>query len=153
MDLSRYALISEGEQIHVSVWPGISAVTNDPNCEIFDAVAECACRHHAVAAQAFVICVMTPVGQDSIDKLGFADRPDMITAGGAWTAVIGPDGQIIEGPHRGSEEKLVIAEIDLGQIVFAKLSYDSAGHYARPDVFTLHINREKQRNVVNENKD
>ena len=82
MDLARYALIAEGEQIHCSVWPGISAVTNDPNYEIFDAVAECACRHHAVAAQAFVICVMTPVAQDSIDRLGFADRPDMMKVGG-----------------------------------------------------------------------
>ena len=144
MDLTRYALIAQGEQIHAAVWPGISAVTNDPNCEIFNAVAECACRHHAVAAQSFVICVMTPVAQDSIDKLGFADRPDMMTAGGGWTAVIGPNGQIIAGPHTGAEEKLLTCDIDLGQIAFAKFACDSAGHYARPDVFTLHINKEKQ---------
>lgn len=147
MDLTRYALITQGEQIHIAAWPGISAVTNDPNCEIFNQVAECACRHHAVAAQSFVVCVMTPVAQDSIDKLGFADRPDMITTGGGWTAVIAPNGQIIAGPHTGAEEKLLVCDIDLGEIVFAKFSYDSAGHYSRPDVFTLHINREKQRIV------
>ncbi|MCL2111292.1 MAG: carbon-nitrogen hydrolase family protein [Clostridiales bacterium] len=150
MDLTRYALAAEGEQIHVSVWPGISAVTNDPNSEIFDAVAECACRHHAVAAQTFVICVMTPVAQDSIDKLGFADRPDMMTVGGGWTAIIGPDGQIISGPHTGAEEKLLFADIDLGNIKFAKFACDSVGHYSRPDIFTLHINREKQRIIVDE---
>ena len=151
MDLTRYALIAQGEQIHASVWPGISAVTNDPNCEIFDEVAECACRHHAVAAQAFVVCVMTPVAQDSIDRLGFADRPDMIKTGGGWTAIIGPNGQIIAGPHTGSEEKLVTADIDISQIAYAKLSYDSAGHYARPDVFTLQINKAKQNIVEIEN--
>ena len=150
MDLSRYALISQGEQIHISVWPGISAVTNDPCSEFFNDMAACACRHHAVAAQAFVICVMSPVAEDTIDRLGFADRPEMITAGGGWTAVIGPNGQIIGGPHTGREEKLLFAEIDPDQIVFAKFVYDSAGHYARPDVFTLHINREKQVNVVYE---
>ena len=144
MDLSRYALILQGEQIHISVWPGISAVTNDPCCEFFNNMAECACRHHAVAGQTFVICVMTPVAQDSIDKLEFSDRPDMMTTGGGWTAIIGPNGQIIAGPHEGSEEKLVIADLDPGEIVFAKFTYDSAGHYARPDVFTLHINTEKQ---------
>ncbi|MCL1896501.1 MAG: carbon-nitrogen hydrolase family protein [Clostridiales bacterium] len=149
MDLARYALAAEGEQIHCSVWPGISAVTNDPNSEIFDAVAECACRHHAVAAQAFVICVMTPVAQDSIDRLGFAGRPDMMKTGGGWTAVIAPNGQVIAGPHTGAEEKLLMADIDLGQIAFAKFACDSAGHYARPDVFTLLINREKQ-NITEE---
>jgi len=147
MDLTRYALIAQGEQIHFSVWPGISAVTNDPNCEIFDAVAECACRHHAVAAQSFVVCVMTPVAQDSVDKLGFSDRPDMMTTGGGWTAVIAPNGQIIAGPHTGAEEKLLTCDIDLGQIAFAKFACDSAGHYARPDVFTLHINKTKQKIV------
>jgi aliphatic nitrilase len=148
MDLTRYALAAGGEQIHVSVWPGISAVTNDPNYEIFDAVAECACRHHAVAAQSFVICVMTPVAQDSIDRLGFTGRPEMMTTGGGWTAIIGPNGQIIAGPHTGEEEKLLVADIDLEQIKFAKMACDSVGHYSRPDIFTLQINREKQQNTV-----
>ena len=147
MDLARYTLAAQGEQIHISAWPGISAVTNDPNYEIFDSVAECACRHHAVAAQSFVICVMTPVAQDTIDRLDFADRPDMMMTGGGWTAIIAPNGQIIAGPHRGAEEKLLMCDIDLSEIAYAKFSYDSAGHYARPDIFTLHVNREKQHNV------
>ena len=150
MDLARYALAARGENIHVSVWPGISAVTNDPCYEIFNNVAECACRHHAVAAQTFVICVMTPVAQDTLDKLGFADRPDLIKTGGGWTAIIAPDGQIICGPHEGSEEKLLTCDIDLGEIKFGKFPYDSMGHYSRPDIFTLYINREKQVNVIDE---
>ena len=149
MDLARYALTSEGEQIHISVWPGISAITNDPNCEIFDEVAECACRHHAVAAQTFVLSVMSPVAQDSIDFLGCTDKPEMMTLGGGWTAIIGPNGQIIEGPHSGSEEKILYADIDLKEIVFAKMACDSIGHYSRPDIFTLTIDRRKQNNVEN----
>ena len=144
MDLARYSLVADGEQIHCSVWPGISAVTNDPSYEIFDSVAECACRHHALAAQAFVICVMTPVGEDTIERLGFTGQPEMIRPGGGWTAIIGPNGQIIAGPHTGAEEKLLMADIDLNLIAFAKFACDSAGHYARPDVFKLLVNRERQ---------
>lgn len=144
MDLARYALATEGEQIHIAAWPGISAVTNDPNAEIFNSVAEAACKHHAVAAQTFVISVFTPVDQLVIDKLGLADRPDMITTGGGWTSIIGPNGQFIIGPHTGPEEKLLYAEIDFTDIIRAKYACDSIGHYARPDVLQLKINRKKQ---------
>jgi len=149
MDLTRYALATEGEQIHIAVWPGISAVTNDPNCEIFNSVAEAACKHHAVAAQTFVLSVFSPVAQDSIEILGLADRPDMITTGGGWTAIIGPNGQFINGPHTGTEEKIIYADIDLTDIIRAKYACDSIGHYARPDVFQFKINRRKQMIVEN----
>lgn len=143
MDLARYALETEGEQIHISAWPGISAVTNDPNCEIFNAVAEVACRHHALVAQAFVISTFTPVDEYTIERLGLTGRPEMITAGGGATSVFGPNGQFIAGPVSGVEDQILYADIDLDQIIYCKMACDSIGHYARPDVLQLRINRSK----------
>ncbi len=139
MDLARYALTAQGEQIHVAVWPGISAVTHNPRADLFDAMTEAAARHHAVAGQTFVITVHSPVGADAIEKIGLKDRPEMIRAGGGWTAIIAPNGQIIGGPLSDSEG-IVYAEIDLERIIRAKSIYDSAGHYARPDVLRLSVN-------------
>lgn len=149
MDLARYALETEGEQIHISAWPGISSVTNDPNCEIFNAVAEVACRHHALVAQAFVISTFTPVDEYTVERLGLVGREEMITTGGGATSIFGPNGQFIAGPVTGADDQILYADIDLDQIIYCKMACDSIGHYARPDVLQLKINRKKQ--VIAEN--
>ena len=143
MDLTRYALTAQGEQIHVAVWPGVSALAHDPNSKIFNAITEAAARHHAFAGQCFVINVQAPIGTDVIEKLGLKDKPELIRAGGGWTAIVGPNGQIVAGPLT-DQEGIVYAEIDLEQIILAKYCCDSAGHYARPDVLRLSVQFESQ---------
>jgi aliphatic nitrilase len=143
MDLARYALISQGEQIHIAAWPGISALTHDPNSGFFDDVTSAAARHHALAAQSFVINVQSRVDEAVIEKLGLVGQPDMIRTGGGWSAIIAPNGRIIAGPNR-DDENILYAELDLAQIVYIKYVCDSAGHYSRPDVLRLLINYEAQ---------
>ena len=136
MDLTRYALTAMGEQIHIAAWPGTSTLNHNPHATIFNAVTDAAARHHALAGQTFVINVQNVIGSDIVEQLGFKDRPDMITAGGGWSAIIGPSGQFLAGPLVG-EERILYAELDLEEIILAKYACDSAGHYARPDVLRL----------------
>lgn len=143
MDLARYCLTSQGEQIHFSCWPGISALSHNPHAPIFNSVTEAAAKHHALSAQAFVICVQSCIDQQTIDIMGLTDQPDMIRIGGGWSAIIGPDGQIISGPNI-DKENILYADIDLDAIIPVKYACDSAGHYTRPDVFRLVTNFNKQ---------
>lgn len=136
MDLVRYALINQHEQIHIALWPALSAVSYNPRAHLFDSLSETAARYHAFAAQAFVINVQSRIDEDAIAKMGFSGQPDMIRTGGGWSAIISPDSQILAGPHKDTEA-ILYAELDLAHIVTVKHIYDSAGHYARPDVVDL----------------
>jgi aliphatic nitrilase len=143
MDLNRYALTAMGEQIHIAAWPAISALSHDPNSSNFDNFSETAAKYHAMAAQTYVINVQSCIDQATLDRLGFADEPEMMRRGGGWTAIIGPDAQFVAGPHR-DEETILYGDIDLGVIPFGKFFCDSAGHYARPDVFSFGIDARAQ---------
>lgn len=138
MDLARNALTMRGEQIHIADWPTVSALTHNPHSGIFDDVSEAAARHHALAGLTFVINVQSRIDEDTLEKLDLVDRPEMARVGGGWTAIVGPDGQIIAGPNR-DDEAIIYADIDLFDIVPVKYACDSAGHYARPDVFAFGV--------------
>jgi aliphatic nitrilase len=54
--------------------------------------------------------------------------------------IVAPDLRIIAGPM-GAEEGILYGDCDLETCVAMKLRHDFAGHYNRPDIFQLHINR------------
>lgn len=143
MDLARYALTSQGQQIHVGCWPGISALTHDPNSGFFNQVVETAARYHAWASQSFVVNVSSRIDDEVLKRLDLVDQPDMIRAGGGWSAIISPTGRMLAGPNM-EEETILVADIDLSEIVFLKYACDSAGHYARPDILRLATNLSPQ---------
>lgn len=61
--------------------------------------------------------------------------------------IVGPDGHYLAGPEQ-EKEGLLYADIDLGQIAERKMFVDTAGHYARPDVVRLVVNRKAQKPLV-----
>jgi len=73
------------------------------------------------------------------------DAPDtQLIKGGS--VIVNPLGQILAGPLRDSEG-LLTAELDLGDIVRGKFDLDAAGHYSRPDVFSLSVNERPNESV------
>ena len=66
-----------------------------------------------------------------------SDPHTVLMRGGS--AIIGPLGQVLAGPLY-DKKGIVTATIDLEEITRAKYDFDVVGHYARPDVFQLHVN-------------
>ena len=64
--------------------------------------------------------------------------PEVLSSGGS--AIIGPDAKYLAGPVY-DHETILYADIDLERIIEEKQLFDVVGHYARPEVFTLHVNR------------
>lgn len=74
------------------------------------------------------------------------DDPDNVLMRGG-SCIVGPLGQVLAAPDF-SGETILTAEIDKAEIAKGKYDFDAAGHYARPDVFRLHVNERPQPAVV-----
>jgi aliphatic nitrilase len=140
-------MYAQNEQVHVASWPSFSLY--DPFAPALGAeVNNAASRVYAVEGSCFVLAPCATVSQAMIDEL--CDRPDkhaLLHVGGGHAAIYGPDGSSIAEKLPQDAEGLLIAEIDLAAIGVAKNAADPAGHYSRPDVTRLLLNRKRQRRV------
>lgn len=137
--LAVFALTAEGTRLHVMSWPNHFPTSGDPmrNRVAVDAQA------FAQMSKAFVISACGTVDEDMIAKLEvgpegekFLRNPDC--CGGS--VIVSPMSRIVAGPM-GAEEGILYAECNLEMGVLTKLRHDFAGHYNRPDIFQLHVNR------------
>lgn len=107
-------------------------------------------RHIACEGRCFVLsaCQYLPRDTESVGAGetagGDSARPLMIRGG---SCIVSPFGELLAGPCY-NQEAILNAEIDLAEIVRGKFDLDVAGHYARPDVFQLHVNEAAQRPVT-----
>jgi nitrilase len=138
MPLTRFAMHAKGEQIHVAAWPDA------------DDVHHLASRHYAFEGRCYVVCVGSyttaadlPEDFEHADDMGLSGDDALLTGG---SGVIGPDGKWISGPVDG-RETIVYAELDMARIAEEQQALDSAGHYNRPDVFSLTVDERPRRQV------
>jgi len=107
-------------------------------------------RHIAVEGRCFVLSACqylqrkeAPADYDCIQG---NDPETVLIRGGS--VIVSPFGEVLAGPCYGKENVLV-AEIEPADRTRGKYDLDVAGHYARPDVFQLHVNRSLQSTLVN----
>jgi nitrilase len=128
MPLLRTAMYSKGIEIYC-------APTADPRDSWLATV-----RHIAVEGRCFVLsCNQFQRRSDfpTDYQSSFGNLPDTILCRGG-SCIVDPFGNFLAGPNLESEAVL-IAEIDTAQIIRGKYDFDAVGHYARPDIFQLHV--------------
>jgi nitrilase len=135
MPLVRASLYAQGENIHFAAWPGSERNTAEIS------------RFIAREARSFVVSVSGlmrksdfPADTPHLDAI-LEKAPEMLTDGGS--CIVGPDGEWILEPQCG-EEVLLTATLDLDRVLEERQNFDPSGHYSRPDVTRLSINRERQ---------
>lgn len=143
MPLARTALYAQGEDLHVAVWPGCRRNTHDIT------------RFIARESRSFVASVSSlmrksdfPSGLPNIDAI-VTNSTEFPADGGSCLA--GPDGEWLIEPSC-NEERLLIAAIDHRRVREERQNFDPAGHYSRPDVLRLSVNRERQSTATFEDK-
>lgn len=138
MPLPRAALYALGEDLHVALWPGGEHNTRDLT------------RFLAREGRSYVISVSGLMRRADIPpELPMAElltrsADDVMANGG--TCIAAPDGKWIVEPVVG-EERIVVATLDHRRVREERQNFDPAGHYARPDVLQLVVNRARQSSV------
>ena len=135
MPLARFALYAQGIDIHIaptydsgSAWTGtLQHIAREGGCWVIGA---------GVALR----------NRDLPDDFPERDRlypPDEDWINPGDSVVIAPGGDIQAGPLN-QEQAILYAELDPGRAALARRSFDVAGHYARPDVFSLRVDSRRQ---------
>ena len=144
MPLARAAMLHEGEMVHVAAWPTVRDMYR------------VASRHYAFEGRCFVLAAGTVQHRDDIlaglDRVGgdadaralIQEMPDaQLQFGGS--AVFAPDGTLLA--DAGSQEEMLVATLDPAARFRELAALDVDGHYGRPDVFDLVIDREARPGV------
>ena len=147
--LSKYAMYAQNEQVHIASWPSFSLYRGNAHA-LGAEVNNAASQIYAVEGQCFVIAPCATVSQDMVDMLCGEDetKRKLLLVGGGGARIYAPDGALMHEPLPETEEGLVYADLDLGMISLAKAAGDPAGHYSRPDVTRLLLNKTPGDRVV-----
>ena len=149
--LARYALMAQGEQVHLSSYPP-AWPTRDPaeaqRYDLADAIRIRAAAH-AFEAKCFNVVASGFVDKATMETLSrvsteavriLRDSPRSVSM------VVDPMGRVCTGPVCETEE-LLYADVDLNDCVEPKQFHDVVGGYNRFDVFRLSVNRSRQQPV------
>lgn len=135
MPLPRTALYAQGENLHIAVWPGAEKNTFDIT------------KFIAKESRSFVVSVSGFMSFDDFPKdtphydVIIKNAPKILANGGSCIA--GPDGEWVIPPVVG-DEGLFTGEVNYQKVLEERHNFDCVGHYSRPDVTKLTINRERQ---------
>jgi len=138
MPLPRAALYAQGEDLHVAIWPGADRNTRDIT------------RFIAKEGRSFVLSVSGlmrpadfPADTPYLDQILEQDEPFLANGG---SCIAGPDGEWLLEPQT-EREGVFIATLNHQRVLEERQNFDPAGHYSRPDVTRLEVNRERQSTV------
>ena len=139
MPLPRAALYGQGEDLHVAIWPGSEHNTHD----ITRFIAKEG-RSFVMSASGLMRPEDFPANTPYLKEILASTNKSHLANGASCLA--GPDGEWLIEPQIG-EEGLYTVIIDHKKVREERQNFDPVGHYSRPDVTQLNVDRTRQSTV------
>ncbi|MBE7204551.1 MAG: carbon-nitrogen hydrolase family protein [Parafilimonas terrae] len=143
--LARYALMAQGEQVHISTYPPAWPTRPPGESAAYDLkrAIEIRAGAHAFEAKVFNIVCSAVLDETARSVLcdgdtALADIVERTPAG--VSMILDPTGAHVVEPHQGGE-RMVYADIDVAACVEPKQFHDVVGYYNRFDIFQLNVDR------------
>ncbi|OAL06255.1 carbon-nitrogen hydrolase [Phaeosphaeriaceae sp. SRC1lsM3a] len=153
--LLRYHEYSQGVDIHVGSWPLIWPVPGKipgpgegpewPFCMTAEGCKR-ATQFMAIEGACFTMISTQVIKDVAANNLGGFPHVGKAPTGG-FAMIYGPDGGELVEPMAEDEEGVLVADVDLRQIGYARQAIDVVGHYARPDLLSLTVNSRVAKHV------
>jgi nitrilase len=138
MPLPRAALYGLGENLHIAVWPG-----SDHNTKDITRFIARESRSYVISVSSLMSSEDFPESTPHLERI-LEKSPKILANGGSCIA--GPDGEWIVEPVLHKEGN-IYHTIDFNRVLEERQNFDSVGHYSRPDVTQLSVNRERQSTI------
>jgi aliphatic nitrilase len=139
--LTKYAMYSQGEEIHVGAWPSFSIYRGAAQA-LGPEVNTAASLIYAVEGQTFVVAPCAVIGEAALEQFCDTDvKRQLLQPGGGFARIYGPEGSQLAEPLPETTEGILYADLNPDLIAIAKSAADPVGHYSRPDVLRLLVNR------------
>lgn len=132
MPLARFAMWARGAEIHAApTWDRGEPWTSTM-------------RHTGKEGRVYVISCCSAVHRDSVpDRFAFKQQflpADLVWINPGGSTIVDPDGRFVVEPVN-HEETIIYGEVNPQELRGPRFQLDVAGHYGRPDIFQLKIDR------------
>ena len=140
--LLKYALIAQGEQIHVANYPAARPVGAD--FRIWNRIRSGA---NSMEGKVFTITSTSTVNAEMIDMLSQNDegKRKFMESVNSYSSIIHPLGYTLTEVE--DKDEIIYADIDISEIITAKQYHDIVGNYTRTDVVSLNLCQDEDRTV------
>lgn len=135
MPLARYALYAQGVEVYIA-----------PTYDSGEASAG-TMQHIAREGRCWVLCCGVALERSDLPD-DFPNLSELYPADEHWinpgdSMIVAPGGEIVAGPL-SREKGYLLYDLDVSKAAKSRRALDVAGHYSRPDVFRLVVNKERQ---------